>query len=371
MTAVLHLRSGTGLYGADRALLALAGATTRFAPVVGVLGRDPAQDELGPAARARGLEALHFRSVRPFDLACASALARWVIDRRVALLHAHDFKSLAMAMLAAPRAGVPVVATFHGDTDASLKLRVYEAIGRTLGNATRGVVAVSRPLEQRLKRWIFGAPVHFIANGVEPVAPLAEGERERARRELGLAPGEVAVAAIGRLSPEKGQRVLLEALARLPHKPQLLLAGDGPDRAMLEARARGLPVRFLGYRDSMRAVYAAADVVVLPSLTEGLPMVALETGLYERPLLATRVGELPQVVPDAEALVDPGDPEALAARLAELCFDAGLRRARAERLKARVMERYTATAMARRYESLLYAPALARVAVGARQNAAA
>lgn len=363
MSGVLHLRSGSGLYGADRALLALAAATRERVPLIGSLGRASRTDELGEAARALGLEAHAFRSERALDLACAGSVAEVVRARGVGLLHAHDFKALAVAVLAGARARVPVVATFHGETDASAKLRAYEAVGRVLGNGTRGVAAVSQPLAARLRRWIHAAPVEFIPNGIEQVEPVSASERRTARRALQIASGERVLACIGRLSAEKGQAVLLRALKKLESPPRTLLVGDGPERASLEALARGLPVEFLGYRQSTREIYAAADCVVLPSLTEGLPMVALEAGLHHRALVATRVGELPGLFGgDAESLVAPGDVDALSRALAQMLSNARLRTSRAERLHTSVQARYSAGAMARAYEARLYAPALGELA---------
>src|SRR5262249_52335064 len=134
--------------------------------------------------------------------------------------------------------------------------------------------------------------------------------------------------------------------------------GDGPLRPNLEDEARGLPVRFLGYCE-MRPVWAACDLVVLPSLTEGLPLVALEAAAHGRPVLASAVGELPEVLGGgAGLLVPPGDPAALGAGLSRLLADAGLRARLAERAGARVAQRYGAERMAQEYAEQLYAPAL-------------
>ena len=357
MSRMLHLRSGDGLYGADRVVLALAGAAPApFTSTICSLGK---LDALGAAAAQRGLDHVHIPSARPLDLDCARRVAAHARENGIALIHAHEFKSLFVGVLAARLASVPVVATFHGDTDATLKLRAYEAVGRALGNMTSGVVAVSRPLEARLRSWVHLAPVHFIANGIEPVEPPDAIERRAARRALRVDDAATVLAVIGRLAPEKGHATLLRALAKLSPTPTVLIAGDGPERAALEPLARELPVRFLGYRESMREVYAAADAIVLPSLTEGLPLVALEAGMHGRPLVATRVGELAEVLgPDAPSLVPPGDASALAHELQRLCGDRELRTARAERLRERVLHRYSAGAMAQAYAERLWAPAL-------------
>jgi glycosyltransferase involved in cell wall biosynthesis len=347
---VLHLRQGTALYGADRAVLALSACTAApYQPIVGAIVRPGTPDALAQEAHRRGLPALRFDSASRFDLRCARAVAGAVREHGVRLLHAHDFKALFVAIVAGWLARVPVVATFHGDTRSGGAVRLYEAFARALGNCTRGVVAVSRALETRLRRWVRAAPVRFVPIGLPPAPPVSAPEREQARSRLGVAQGRLCVAVIGRLSPEKGHRVLFEALRGKP--ATLLIAGDGPLREELAQAAEGLDARFLGYLEDAREVFAAADVVALPSLTEGLPLVALEALGLGRCVVASAVGELPQLLADgAGVLVPPGDSAALSEGLATV--ENGEVRARME---ARALERargYGAAAMAGAYASL-------------------
>jgi glycosyltransferase involved in cell wall biosynthesis len=352
---VLHLRQATGLYGADRAVLALAAAQGEpFAPLIGSIVRPGLRDVLGEEARRRGLRAFRFESAARFDLACARAIARAAAAEGVQLLHAHDFKTVFLAVSAGLRARLPVVATYHGDTASTWQVHLYEAAGRALGNLTRGTAAVSRSLMRKLQRSIVAAPVEFIPNGVAAFAPISAAERERARAQLGVE--GYCVAVLGRLSPEKGHAVLIEALRRMEGPPLVLFAGDGPLRAELERKARGLTVRFLGFAEDPRAIYAAADVIALPSLREGLPIVALESLALGACLVASAVGELPEVLSQgAGVLVPPGDAAALAAALAQL-RGAEARAGIAERAVQRSRS-YDVAAMAGAYASL-YARAL-------------
>jgi glycosyltransferase involved in cell wall biosynthesis len=353
---VLHLRQGTALYGADRAVLALSACTAApYQPIVGAIARPGTPDVLAEEARRRGLPALRFESRSRFDLRCARAVATTALEQGVRLLHAHDFKALFVAVVAGRLAHVPVVATFHGDTRSSGAVRLYEAAARVLGNSTRGVVAVSRALEARLRKWVRVAPVSFVPNGLPPAPPVSPAERAQARQRLRVEPDAFCVAIIGRLSPEKGHRVLFEALRG--KVATLLIAGDGPLREQLREAASGLDARFLGYLENAREVHAAADVVALPSLREGLPLVALEALALGRCVVASAVGELPQLLADgAGVLVPPGDPAALSDALdlvnnGEVCAP----------MKARALERagsYGAAAMAGAYASL-YGRALA------------
>lgn len=359
MIPLLHLRSSGSLYGADRALVGLAAATGEpYAPLVATLVRPGAPDAVGEAARAAGVESLRLDSAARADLGSAARLTAILRARGVGLVHAHDYKSLLVAQLACARARVPVVATYHGDTGATWQLAIYERLARVCGNFTRGVAAVSGALELELRRWVRRAPVVRVANGIPLPAPFAPGEREQARAALGLG-ADFAVAVVGRMSREKGQEILLEALAQLERPPLVLFAGDGPDRPALEARAAGLPVRFLGFVADPRALYAACDAVVMPSLTEGLPLAALEAMAHGRPLVASAVGELPLLLAGgAGILVPPGDPAALAAAIVQLQRDPAASVATAARAARRVRESYSVEAMARGYAALLYAPAL-------------
>ena len=315
MIRVLHLRSGSGLYGADRALLALAGATPApFQPVVGSIVREGVPDLLCDEAARLGLERRTFRSAGRLDLALIRAVRAEARRGGVELFHAHDFKSLWVALFAGLAAGIPVVATYHGETAVTPAVRAYEILARILGNFTRGVFAVSRPLHATLSRWVRLAPVAFAPNAVAAAPPPTPEERAAARATLGFGETDYVVAVIGRLSPEKGHAVLLEAARRLERKPVLVFAGDGPSLPGLQAAQ--VPARLLGYLPEPRPVLAAADVIAIPSLTEGLPLIALEALAAGRCVVATTVGALPELLGGgAGLLVPPGDPTALALAL--------------------------------------------------------
>jgi glycosyltransferase involved in cell wall biosynthesis len=355
---ILHLRAARGLYGADRALLTLAARTPApFSPSVVSIVKRGVDHALADAAESMGLEALRLDSDSLADLPLARAVAAEVSRRGVRLLHAHDFKALGIGLLAAGLTGVPIVATYHGDTAASPRLRAYEGVGRLLGNFVHGAAAVSRSLAARLQRWAPGAPVIHIPNGIDLPSPPTAAGREAARERFGLSPGEFTLAVVGRLSPEKGHAVLFEALRTLAHPPTLLVAGEGPLRSTLESDARGLPVHFLGYLDDTKPVLAASDAVVMPSLTEGLPLAALEALAAGRWLIASRVGELPELLEGgAGALVPVKDVRALAAAIQQVREDRTLMQRAAGAGPSRVREHYSGEAMARAYAERLYSP---------------
>jgi glycosyltransferase involved in cell wall biosynthesis len=218
--------------------------------------------------------------------------------------------------------------------------------------AVDGVIAISDGVRTALiGAGVDGARIRVVPSGVDAedfVAP--PGARERLRAEWGCGPGDRIVIVIGVLEARKGHAVLFDALRRLPDVGgvRCVVAGDGALATELEERARGLPIRFLGFRSDVAACLAAADVAVLPSLHEGLGIAALESMAAGRPLVATRVGGLAEVVEDGASglLVPPGDAAALAAALARLLDDPALAARLAAAAAARVRAKFSVAAMA-------------------------
>ncbi len=356
MTRVVHLRSGHGLYGAERSLLALAAATQPpLAPVVASLVRPGHADALGDGARKLGLETVRVEAPGRLSWRALEPIARLA---RGGLLHAHDYKSLLLALAAGAATRAPVVATFHGDTGHLPRVRAYEALARRAARWTSGVAVTSDVLAAQLRAAAPRTPVEVIPNGIQ-VGPLpTERERRVAREALDIPAGAQVVAFVGRLSPEKAPEVLLQAAQGVD--VSLLYAGDGPLRAALEAEAAGTRTRFLGFVPEVGRVLAAADVLALPSRTEGLPMAVLEAMAAGVPVVASAVGSLPEVLGGgAGVLVPPGEVEALRGALRHLA-DSGRRRVLSVTARVRVESRYGAAAMARSYLERLYQPALER-----------
>lgn len=211
-----------------------------------------------------------------------------------------------------------------------------------------------------------GAPaprVHLIRNGID----LARFERPRARAalraELGTSPDTVAIACVANLIPYKGHADLIDALARMPRDPpwELWCAGrdDGIGRALAD-RAAGLGgrVKFLGARDDVPDLLAAADIGVLASHEEGFPNAVLEAMAARLPVVATRAGGIPEAIDDGKTglLVPVRDPAALGAALVRLIGDAALRRRMGAAGRARVEAEFAldacAVAYARLYRSI-------------------
>lgn len=284
-----------------------------------------------------------------FYFAEAGVLAAELKRRGARRLHNHFADSSGTAtMLAAELAGLPFGFTMHGPT------LFFEAPRWRLDvKIARADLAVCISRFCRSQGMLFSDPAHWdklhiVHCGVDPAL------YDRPRRP---AAGERRLLFVGRLARVKGLAVLFEAFAALrATRPDLVLEliGDGPDRAWLEARAaaRGLSgaVRFLGYRppEAVAEALAGADVFVLPSFAEGVPVVLMEAMASRTPVVATRVGGVQELVEDGVSglTVPPGDPAALEAALARLLDDPDLRARMGEAGRATVTAEFDAAAEA-------------------------
>lgn len=276
---------------------------------------------------------------------------------RPGVVHTHGFRPDIVDGGIARRLGIPTVTTVHGFTGGGWKIRLYERLQRRAYRSFDAVVAVSRPLVERLIQDGVPAPrVHFVQNAwQETTAPL---DRSAARRALGLSSDGFRVGWVGRLRSEKGPDVLLDALVHLRDLPiEVSVLGSGQERRSLCARARHLGVegrvRWHGVVPDAARAFAAFDVFALSSRTEGTPMVVFEAMAAGVPIVATRVGGVPDVVSAVEAaLVAPDDAVALAAEIRAVYRDPAAARARAQRARARLLRDFTAPAWLDRYAAI-------------------
>jgi glycosyltransferase involved in cell wall biosynthesis len=200
------------------------------------------------------------------------------------------------------------------------------------GLGTDRVIAVSQALAAKLRQiGVPAARIRTVPSGVDPGAftPADPAARLAARDRLELPRDRFLFLAMNLFDPVKGHRILIDAFAELvrgrPQAAFLAMTGDGPERPAIEARARelglGAEIRFAGLRPYSELPHwlRAADALVLPSLSEGMPLTVLEGFAAGKPTVGSAVGGLPELVPDRRfgLLVPPGDPVALGRALAE------------------------------------------------------
>jgi len=272
-----------------------------------------------------------------------AAVERLCAELRPDVVHTHGYRPDVLDSDVAGRLGIPVVTTVHGFTGGGWKNRLYEWLQCRAFREFDAVVAVSRPLVARLAA--AGVPasrIHEVPNAWGDVGPPAPSlDRQEARRLLGLPADDFVVGWVGRLSPEKGADVLLDAIPYLKDLPLAVsFVGDGAERLSLVARARGLglngQIHWHGAVAEAGRFFSAFDVFVLSSRTEGTPIVLFEAMAAGVPIVATEVGGVPYVVSPAEAaLVTAGYPAGLATeiRAVHRAPEEAQRRARAARTR--------------------------------------
>jgi glycosyltransferase involved in cell wall biosynthesis len=332
--------------------------------VAGTLARG--EDSMAFVAEGLGIEVVRIdelrRDIAPIrDALAVLKLARLIRSERPQILHTHTAKAGAVGRLAALLAGDArppiVVHTFHGhvlrgyfDPVRSAGFRLLE---RWLARTSTALVAVSPQVRDDLVALGVAPPEKFavVRLGVEldeRVDVTANG-RVETRRLLGIGPDRFTVGWIGRMTGVKRTDDVLLAFRRLRERGVdacLCMVGDGPDRDHVERRAHDLGVMrdtfFLGYQDSVAPFFSAFDAFVLPSVNEGTPVTAIEALAGGRPVVATRVGGVPDVVRDGVDgfLVEAGAIDDLADRLARLAADPALRERMGAAGRERVLSRY-------------------------------
>ena len=359
-----HLIESDGPGGAERMLASVASelqAGDRDTVVIA-----PARGEgwLARELRGTGVQVELFHLDRPFS----PKFARWVAEvfrrHRVALAHSHEFTMAVYGAWAARRVGIPHIITMHGSRyyAGRLQRRIAMRLAVQFSSAT---VAVSRTLSRHLARdlWLRPSRIVTIPNGVRP--SLTAGP-STLRDELRLQSDDQLTVAVGNLYPVKGHSVLVDAMALLaPRFPRLhvAIAGRGELAAPLRHRAEELGVsdrvHLLGLRSDIANVLSAADLFVLPSLSEGVPLALLEAMLAGKPVVASAVGEVPTVLDGgrAGALVPASDAAALADALEELLSDPARARSLGAAAQARATAAYTFDVMMSAYRAM-YAQAL-------------
>ncbi len=359
---IFQLISSGGYYGAETVLINLAASLERAGhrAIVGVFdNRHSPNIEIADQAKAHGLSVEMIPCRGQMDWQAVRVIRRCIVAREVDLVHTHGYKADVYGYLAARRLGKPLVATCHNWPHLTPLSRFYALLDRLVLRQFRRVVAVSDAVADVLQR--SGVPpdkIVRIDNGVDlsrfaAASPTLAHEIAR--------PGKAIIGAVGRLSPEKGFDYFLHAAKKLlADFPETLfvLVGEGDQRPRLKELAHELGltgrVIFAGQRADMPGVYASLDIFVLSSLNEGMPMVILEALGAGRPVVATRVGAIPRLIPEESIgiLVSPGDAAELARAMARLLADPEGRRKMGANGQAWVRQHFSAEVMARSYMSL-------------------
>ena len=298
----------------------------------------------------------------PDDEAAVRELAAWLRREEIDLVHAHMYRAEVVGTRAALAAGTPVVmATVH-----SSRVRSAEDVA-TLAALSPAMDRLIVPSESILTKVAAegrgGAAFSVIPNGIDLSRFAGPAPPCTLRDDYGIPCEDALIGVVARLEAEKGHTHLIAAmpavLARAP-KTWLAIVGDGSLCDALRAQARALPaavrdrIVFTGRRDDISAITGELDIAVLPSLREAQGISILEAMARRKPVVATAVGGIPEVVADGVSgfLVPPSDPAALADALIRLARSPSLRQRLGDAGYEIVAERFSIDAQVRRIEEL-------------------
>ncbi len=303
----------------------------------------------------------HGIALRQFHRGRFNPLTLWTLLRTIRrehidVLHVHGYGASAFGRLAGWLTRTPVIVHQHDSSARAWYIRGSDWVLRAL---TTRAIAVSGQVKQFCitERAIQPSRISILMNAVTPTLPAQPQELHWWRDELGLDSGSKVIGSITRFHPIKGTRYLVEAMPKILRDvptAYLVLWGDGPEREPLEAQARTLGVadrvHFAGFQPDASRRLPLVDCFVLPSVSEGIPFALLEALAAGRPIVATRVGGIPDVVRDGQEalLVPPQDAGAIATAVARVLQDETL----ANRLSA------ASSAASRRYTMNAHVAAL-------------
>jgi len=312
--------------------------------------------------RGTGLATEVFQLRRPIDPQCVAGLMQIFRKHRINAVHSHEFTMAVYGAASSRLLGLPQVITMHGNYEICKARRRRVALRWAMRQSDHTVM-VSRSTQR-----VFAADLGLaesrstvVPNGV----PVRTGNAERVRQEFGVQPGECVLLAVGTLERRKGHQILLEALARLDargmtHPWKLIIAGGrgGDQHQSLQDYVRdeglGDRVHIVTNRDDIPDLLALADIFVMPSLWEGLPMALLEAMIAGKAIVASAASGIPEAIVNGREglLVPPGDAAALAEALLGLLSDPARRVALSNAASTRAHRDFTVKVMADRYEML-------------------
>src|SRR2546423_9395607 len=322
-----HLRiammlESDGPGGAEMMVFRLSEELRRRGHTVVPVGPEHGVGWLGNLFRGAGFEPEVFRLQRPVDPKCVTGLVKLFRYHRIDVVHSHEFTMAVYGAASSLVLGLPHVITMHGGFKVCKALRRRIALRWAMRNSDQAVM-VSRATRTQFAHDLAVDKSLFtvVPNGV----PVVAGDASKVRAEFRIDPDECVLLAVGTLETHKGHRVLLEALARLSQQMptaarwRLIIAGGrGGDQhqPLLDfVRTAGLTdrVHIVTNRDDISSLLALADVFVMPSLFEGLPMALLEAMIARKAIVASATAGIPEAIVNGREglLVPPGEIEPL------------------------------------------------------------
>lgn len=334
---ILHLIATNFYGGPEKQIVEHLSRLNKGSGFKGILGsfiEGGEKNEILEKAKSRALPCRGIPMNGPLDVRALYQLMKLIRYEKIDLICAHHYKSVVMGYIAGRSHGIPVLNYSRGFTAENKKVAFYEWLERFFVKRMNGIISVAHGQIEKLNRlgvqnknsWVVHNGVELPSKNSETNSLLRANIRKRLNIPLNAQVGVTA----GRLSPEKGHRYLIEAIALLKEKIKdtcFVFCGDGVLKEELERLAiqSGVMnhIRFAGFRKDINDIYSGMDFLVLPSLTEGLPNVVLEAFSFKKPVVATRVGGVPEIIEHGRSgyIVPSKNPAALANAIGELIGD--------------------------------------------------
>ena len=363
---VLHLRDTFEIGGPGKTILETFSHIdrNRFEIHIGVF-KTRSEDALSPfikEARRRGIPLHLIESSHQYSPAVILSLLRVMKGMKCDILHTHETKSDLLGLIASRIRRVPVVTTLHGWIGNTRKERFMIALDKMVVRGFDRVIAVSKGMKASLVEAGFDSSrVCLLHNCIVTGKYRNTGQKGYLSEKTGKTLKRPVIGSVGRLSREKGHKDFIEAISIVlgrGYDADFVLIGDGPERENLAASIDRLGldrnVHFAGYLSDMQLVFQDLDLMVLPSHTEGLPNVVLESLMMGVPVIATDVGGTSDIISDYESgvLVAPGRPDLLACKIVEFLEDAGRFRRMSEKGRTAVETNFNFAARTVRLERI-------------------
>jgi glycosyltransferase involved in cell wall biosynthesis/folate-dependent phosphoribosylglycinamide formyltransferase PurN len=310
------------------------------------------------------------------DLIVFFRLLHLMRQNRYAILHTHTSKAGFIGRFAGSLAGIPVIIhTPHGHVFHSYfsksKERIFVRLERWMARMSDHLIALTDSCRREHLDLRIGKPKQWVVipSGVNPkhFSEIDVIKKREIRARFGILPGAKIAGYIGRLSEIKGAGYFLEAIPKIKEAvpgTHFLFIGDGKERAALEERAKELEIasilHFAGHQEDPSVFLSIMDVLVVPSLNEGMGRVIVEGGFLKKAVVGTNVGGIPDLLKDgAGVLVEPRRSEAIEEAVIRLLRDSAFAGALGERLYARVADEFTEEEMIEHLD-ILYRDSLTR-----------
>jgi len=329
---VLHLMSSTGFHGAEN----------MAAELIRQLDKLNVENYIGVFKNNENtnLDILHkvtncikdgvvFNCNSKIDIKLLLHMRRYIKDNKIDIIHSHKYKTNFYSLFVRYGTGIKLVSTCHNWLGKSLNMKIYTIIDKLILRYFDYVVGVSSEVTEELKKFIPDKKIAKIGNGIDIGKYYRVMDKNDAKRSLGFE-NKILIGFVGRLSEDKGVSILLDAVSNITSNKRdiyTLIVGDGDYKKKLENEANSMGISdrviFTGNRDDTPLIYSSLDVFVLPSLKEAFPMVILEAMACGVPVVATEVGDIPQIIEDEVSgmLVNTKDSEGLVRTIENILLD--------------------------------------------------